>query len=394
MMSVLVGTALSAAFLPIFSKQYDEKKELGFRYAHQIMSWAVLLLGSVAVLVAITLPQLTDLLVPGFSAEDAEQYIRIVRILLFSPILIAISNIYGRMLHSFKEFLWFGISPVLYNMGIIMGALLLEPILGLTGLVMGAVFGVLMGLTLRLVVIRQRKYGFRHKLDLSWSPEMAETLKLMAPKILQYAMWHLMLASFTSITSQLPEGSVAVYNYARNFQSLPVSLFGIAIAMAAYTSLSHDAGKGNYSKFKRDFKSNRLRSLLYTTLAAIGLALVSKPMVTLLLGGGQFGEEEINLLSNMIRVYCFAVPLESMLHIYHRSFYSLKNTVIPSFLHAFTILLAIGLAKTLSPTVGVFAIPVGFAASLALHVTVLATVFPILLKRHEKAHGLAANSLP
>jgi peptidoglycan biosynthesis protein MviN/MurJ (putative lipid II flippase) len=80
-------------------------------------------------------------------------------------------------------------------------------------------------------------------------------------------------------------------------------------------------------------------------------------------------------------VYCISVPLESMLHIYHRAFYSLRNTVIPSFMHAFSMLLMIMVAITLSKTIGVFAIPVSFAAGLALHIIVLATVFPILLRR-------------
>jgi putative peptidoglycan lipid II flippase len=203
--------------------------------------------------------------------------------------------------------------------------------------------------------------------------------------MLQYGMWHFMLLSFTSITSTQPEGSVAVYNYARNFQSLPVSLLGIAIALAMYPTLSHDAGKGNYQKFTADFKKNRLKSLFYTTVAAIALAILSKPMIGLLLGGGEFNAADINLLATVLMIYCISVPLESMLHIYHRAFYSLRNTVIPSFMHAFTILLTILMALTLKETIGIYAIPASFGAGLALHIIVLATVFPILLKRRQEA---------
>jgi len=192
-----------------------------------------------------------------------------------------------------------------------------------------------------------------------------------------------MLLGFTSIASELAEGSVATYNYARNFQSLPVSMLGIAIAMAMFTSLSHDAGKGNFDKFKRDLKRDRLRSLTYTTLAAIALAILARPFVSLLLGGGLFGEDDIQLLTTTLQIYCFSIPLESMLHIYHRSFYALKNTIIPATFHALAILGMIILAKILAPQIGVFAIPVAFTSLLVVHVTILATVFPFLMRKRE-----------
>ncbi|MDH5597029.1 MAG: murein biosynthesis integral membrane protein MurJ [Candidatus Peregrinibacteria bacterium] len=379
--SLFIGTALSAAFVPIFTKLYDEKKSLGYQYAHQVMTLGVTLIAGVGVLAAIFLPLLTDILVPGFEGEELKQYIMLTRVMLFSPILFAMSMTYGRILISVKEFFWWGLSPALYNMGIILGGVYLYPKFGILGLVLGTLFGALLHLLNRLRPLRKKKYNFKTKIDFTFSPEIIETIKLALPKMLQYGMFHFMLMSFTSITSTLPEGSVALYGYARNFQSLPVSLLGIAIALAMYPTLSHDAGKGNYEKFKRDFRRNRLKSLFYTTLAAIALALLSKFVVSLLLGGGRFGAEEIELLASVLMVYCISVPLESMMHIYHRAFYSLRNTTIPSFMHAFTIALTILMAINLKDTIGIYAIPVSFASGLALHITVLATVFPILLKK-------------
>lgn len=257
------------------------------------------------------------------------------------------------------------------------------PYIGMVGLVIGTILGILMHLSLRLIVVRRRKYNFKHKLDLRFSPEIKETVKLMAPKIVQYLMWSLLLMSFTSIASELSEGSIAAYNYARNFQSLPVSMLGIAIAVAMYTSLSHDAGKGNFKKFKKDFRRDRFRSLIYTTLAAALLAALAKPAIGLLLGGGEFSKSDVNLLAVTLQLYCISIPLESLLHIYHRGFYSLRNTIIPATFHAINILLMIIIAKTLAPTIGVYAIPIGFAGGLAIHVTILSIIFPILLRRRE-----------
>ena len=384
MLTVLVGTALSAAFVPIFTKLYDEKKTLGYQYAHQMMSWGILVIVIIGLLVAIFLPTFAHKLVPGFSAEDLKQYILLTRVLLLSPFLFTISNIYGRILLSVREYLWFGLSPALYNLGMILGVLLLVPRFGLVGLVMGTIIGILMHLSIRLIIVKRPKYHFRHKLDLTLSPEIKETMKLMAPKMIQYAMWSFMLISFTSIASELSEGSIATYSYARNFQSLPVSMLGIAIAMALYTSLSHDAGRGNFEKFKRDLRRDRLRALIYTTLAAIALALVAKPAIGLLLGGGKFEESDIKLLATTLQIYCISVPLESLLHIYHRSFYSLRNTLIPAAFHTLSIMGTIVLAKMLAPQIGITAIPVAFAVGVGIHVTILASIFPFLLRKRER----------
>jgi len=381
--SLFIGTALSAAFVPIFTKLYDERRCLGHAYAHQVMTLGVTLIASIGVITAVIMPYIAPFLVPGFEGADLDQYVMLSRVLLFSPIIFAISMTYGRLLISVKEFFWWGLSPALYNIGIILGAIVLYPKLGMLGLVLGTLFGAILHMLNRLWPLKKKKYRFKTKIDFRITPEIKETIKLALPKMLQYGMFHFMLLSFTSITSTLEEGSVAVYNYARNFQSLPVSLLGIAIALAAYPTFSHDAGKGNYEKFTRDFKKQRTRSLFYTTLAAIGLAVLSKPIVGLLLGGGAFDQSDINLLSSVLMVYCISVPLESMLHMYHRAFYSLRNTVIPSLMHAFSMILMIMIAITLSKTVGVFAIPIGFGAGLAIHITVLATVFPILLRKRR-----------
>ncbi len=380
-LTVFIGTALSAAFLPIFTKRYDEKRGLGYQYAQQVMSWGMLLIAVTGIIIAIALPNFAHMMVPGFDADDLKKYILLTRIELLAPLLFTLSNIYGRIIMSFKEFLWYGLSPAMYNLGNISGVLLFYDHFGIVGLVIGNVLGILMHLMVRLIIVKRPKYNFRHKINFAFSPEIIETIKLMLPKMLQYVMWSLMLMSFTGIASELSEGSIAAYNYARNFQSLPVSMLGIAIALSLYTSLSHDAGKGNFTKFKKDFKRDRVRALFYTTAAAVALALLAKPLVSLLLGGGRFGANDIRLVSVTLQLYCLSIPLETMLHIYHRSFYSLRNTIIPAVFHAINILLMIIVAKLLSPQIGVFAIPIGFTSGLAVHVTIMALIFPLLLKK-------------
>ncbi len=389
--NVLILSVLSAGFVPIFTQKYDEHKQAGYRYAHQMMSWGVAIVVLGSVLSIIFLPYFSHLLV-DYKGTDLQEYIKVTRLMLLSPLIFAISSIYGQVLLSLKEFFWYGLSPVFYNLGIIVGVSYLYPHFGVMGMVVGTLFGALLHLLNRMWAVKKRKFKFKIKPDFKLTPEMKETFKLAYPKIPQYILAQLMLAQFTKIATSLPEGSVTAYNYGRNFQSLPVSLIGIAIALAMFSTLSHDAGKGNFEKFKADFKKNRFRALFYTTLGAIALALLSKIIISVVLGGGEFGEKDIQLVTGVLMVYCISVPLESMMYIYHRAFYALRNTLIPALMHAFTIGLTIFAAFMLAPHIGIYCIPVSFAAGLALHIAVLASVFPLLLKRREAAvHHEAKN---
>ncbi len=380
---IVVNAALSAAFMPVFIKLYDEKKGDGYEYANQIISWFVTLLIILIIITGIIMPQLAPHTVPGFTAAETAEYVKLSRLMLITPIIFALSGVYGRILLSVKEYFWWGLAPALYNLGIILGAVFLHPIFGSTGLIYGVLIGSLFHLGIRLSVVRSRKYKFKHKFTLKISPAVKETFVLTLPKILQYAMWSFMLISFVSIASELPEGRVTAYGYARNFQSLPVSLLGIAISLAMFTTLSHDAGKGNWKKFKRDFKMGLIKCFSYTSIGAILLALFSTPLIRLLLGGGAFTEADILFVSSLLKVYCLAVPLESILHMFHRAYYSVKNTVIPALLHTFTISMTIMTAKNLAPQLDVFAIPISFASWMTLHMIILAIIFPYVLRRKE-----------
>lgn len=386
--NVLILSILSAGFIPIFSKQYDKSKDAGIHYARQMMSWGIAIVITASILSIIFLPYFAHWLVE-YKGEDLQEYIKVTRYLLLSPLLFAISSIFGQVLLSLKDFFWYGLSPVLYNLGIIAGVSLLYPHFGLVGLVLGTLFGALLHLSNRMWAAKRQKVTLQAKPDFKLSPEMKETFRLAYPKLPQYILAQVMLNQFTKIATGLPEGSVGAYNYARNFQSMPVSLLGIAIALAMFTTLSHDAGKGNFEKFKKDFKKNRFKAIFYTSLAAIALAVGGKLAIQILMSGGKFGAEDAKLLYGVLLVYCLSIPLESMLHIYHRAFYALKNTLIPAAMHAVTISLTIALALFLAPKIGIYCIPVSFTSGLALHIIVLSTVFPILLKKREASASLA-----
>ncbi|MDP2624865.1 MAG: lipid II flippase MurJ, partial [Candidatus Peregrinibacteria bacterium] len=274
-LALLVTGAVSAAFVPIFSSLDEHDKKQAIAYTNQILSFGLMILTVVSIIFAIFLPQLADFLVPGFSPDQQAEYITVTRLMLISPFLFTVSNTFGNVLISIKEFLWYGLAPVMYNVGIIIGVFFFAPTFGVFGLVMGTVLGAALHLAIRMPsVIR---YGWRPQLNVKISKDIKETIWLMFPKMFQIGMWQILLWWFIRLASNLEEGSVTIYAFARNFQSVPVSLIGIAIALAAFSELSHIAAEKKYRKFGEIIRKKVVLIVAWTGAAAVALAVLSYP---------------------------------------------------------------------------------------------------------------------
>ncbi|MDP4007906.1 MAG: lipid II flippase MurJ [Candidatus Peregrinibacteria bacterium] len=368
-LALLVTSGLSAAFVPIFSGLDESKKKEAVVYTNQVLSYGLLLLVFILIIFAISLPYITEYLVPGFDEVKTAEYIKVTRLMLLSPILFTISNTFGNVLISIKEFFWFGLAPVMYNLGIVMGVYFIVPQFGMMGLVIGTIIGAFLHLAIRLPLVL--KYGFRFRFNLKFDGRMKETAVLMIPKMFQMGMWQVLLWWFVNLASRLPEGSVTIYSFARNFQSVPVSLIGIAIALSAFARLSHIAAKKDYKEFKSVVWKKGLYILGVTAVAAVALGVVSNFVIGMFLGGGKFDEAAVSATAALLIIYCISIPLESLMHLLARAHYALKNTLRPSSIHVFTILLTMFASYFLLPKIGLFAIPTGFAIGLVVQITLL-----------------------
>jgi putative peptidoglycan lipid II flippase len=266
----------------------------------------------------------------------------------------------------------------MYNTGIIIGVFVFAPTMGVMGLVLGTILGAFLHLAIRTPsVIR---YGWRPQLVFKFNQELKETAALMVPKMLQIGMWQILLWWFVRLATQLEEGSVTIYAFARNFQSVPVSLIGIAIALAAFAELSHIAANKKYKQFARTVRRKAFMVLGTTTAAAAALALLSYPLINLLLGGGKFDEAAVAATAALLMVYTIAIPLESVMHLLARAHFALKNTWRPSFIHVSTIALTMWSSAYLIDSIQLFAIPVAFGIGLALQTLLLTASLSQMLR--------------
>ncbi|MBU1119112.1 murein biosynthesis integral membrane protein MurJ [Patescibacteria group bacterium] len=359
-LNIFLAGALASAIVPVLSDllQSKEKKELNDTVSFLIN--AVLIIISIISLVCfILMPWLVLITAPGFVGEKRELLIATSRIMLLSPVIFGLSNLLGGVLISYKKFVAYSFSPVLYNAGIIVGILFLADRYGVIGVAYGTVFGALLHLSIRLVSVIRSKMRYRFITKPVPKPAV-RSLKLMLPRILGLIAWQGNLWVFTFVGSTLQEGSVGIFNLARNFQSLPVSLIGISLATAVFPFLSSDFAKKREKSFMSDFIHSFKKIIFLTLPASFALALLSTSIISLFLGTGKFSAEAVAVTAGVLAIFSFVVPFESVNHLLSRTYYARHNTLVPVIISFGAMGINIALCFALTRYMGIYGLPLAF----------------------------------
>ncbi len=186
---------------------------------------------------------------------------------------------------------------------------------------------------------------------------------------------------FNNMASILVAGSIAVLSFARNFQSVPVSLFGISFSTAIFASLSRKAALGDRGGFLYHLKEASIILAIMSGLSALVFLFFGETIIRIFLGGGKFAEQDVIRTGKLLSIFALAIPAESFMHLIARSFYALKDTWTPLFITLPGLAVIAVLAKKLIPLMSLNALPFSFFAVLTAEVVILTF---ILLKKLRK----------
>ncbi len=325
---VIIG-ALSAAFIPVFTEYLVTKeKKAAWELAGQVLSVILMamLIGCAAIFIAA--PKIVPFIAPGFTGDKLEMTIRMTRVMLGSTFMLALSAVMGGILQSTRRFFVFSVAPILYNIGIIFGALVFVPLMGPIGLGAGVVLGaVLHFLAQASVAIR---LGLRNVPVPSLKPEgVRRILKLMAPRTLGLAVTQINLTIILALASALTVGSVAVMNFATNLESVPLSIFGIPFALAAFPAMSRAFGKKDEKEFLDVFGGAVRKVIFFIVPSAIGFIILRAQAVRLVLGDGRFDWTATVRTADALAIFAMSLPAQSITPLLSRAFYAMQKTWTP-----------------------------------------------------------------
>jgi putative peptidoglycan lipid II flippase len=378
--NLLILGALSAAFIPVFTGLIarNEEKE-AWKLADNLLNAALLALVVISGIFVIFTPGLMKIITPGFSGEKMDQVVILTRIMFLSPIFLGISGIFGGILNSFKRFLIYSLAPVMYNLGIIIGAVFFVPHLGIAGLALGVVLGAMLHMVIQYPAVRLTGFHYRFALDFK-NRNLRRVFKLMIPRTMGLAVTQVNLLIVTIIASTLATGSLSIFNFANNLQSFPLGIFAIPFALAVFPTLSHFAAKEDWKDFVASF-SQTFRQILFFVIPATVLIIVLRAqIVRVVLGTGKFDWEDTILTFQSLGIFAISLFAQSLTPLLARSFYALHNTKVPFYTGLASEAVNLVSAIILSRFFGILGLVWAFSLSSAVNMFFMLLILRVKMK--------------
>lgn len=374
--NLLVVGALSAGFIPLFTQRLREAGPQArmtatpeawrlFNDALNFLLVALVLVAGLAVLLA---PWYMPLLTPGFAPPQREATVQLTRILALSPILLGISGLVGSVLQSFRRFLVYSLSPVLYNVGIIVGAVAFAPRWGVEGLAWGVVAGALLHLVVQLPLLVRLGFRYRPSLRLA-DPMLRRMLRLTLDRTFALGITQVNLLITTTLASTLAAGSIAVVTFANNLQAVPLGLFGLSYAIAAFPVLA--AVRGDPARFVARLSQTARQVLFFIIPASVLMVVLREPIVRAVLGSGQFDWQDTYLTIEALGWFCASLFAQSLTPLLARACYAREDSRTPLLASLASEAVNLGAVLVLVRPLGITGLTLAFSAASVVHCLLL-----------------------
>jgi putative peptidoglycan lipid II flippase len=252
----------------------------------------------------------------------------LMRIMLLTPAIFGVSGVIMGILNTRQHFLLPALAPTFYNLGIIFGAIVLAPIMGVQGLAWGVVAGALAHLLVQIPGLVRQGFQYTPTLGLR-NPDVLEVGRLMLPRVAGLAAVQLNFLVNTTLASILVAGSLSAINYAWLLMLLPQGVFAQAVATAAFPTLSTQVASGRRHAMRSTLMAT-LRVVLYLSIpAAVGLIVLRVPLVQLLFERGAFTDLSTQMVAWPLALFALGLPAHSVVEIVVRAFYAMHDTKTP-----------------------------------------------------------------
>lgn len=375
--NLLVLGALSASFIPVFLGQMEERgREYGMRFAGTVLNWMVVGLVLVGGLAAVLAEPLAQLMFPGASLAEQIEIARFSRVMLLSTVFFGISNVASGVLQSERRFISVSLAPILYNVGIILGAVVGVPWFGSIGLA----YGVVVGAALHFLVQFPSLWSAGFRFTPSFDPKNSALrilLKLMVPRSLALGVAQINIMILYGIASFLETGSRAVWAAADNIQQVPINVFGVSMALAAFPVFSAAFVKSQPDQFRSTFSASFRRIGFFVIPASIAILLLRAQFVRLIYGTGQFNWEDTYLVAQSLGAFALALLAQALIPLLARSFFAQKNTKTPVIISLISVVVNIVAALILAPMYGVVGLALSFALGSFINMLLLLMVLRV-----------------
>lgn len=322
---VLVFGTFSSAFIPVFTKTLKNGEAQAWKLAGKVVSIGLAIFLLAVLVIGIFAPQIYALIAPGYGIAGTQKIASLARILFAAQGFFVVSYVLTGVLESLRRFLVPALAPIFYNIGIIVGTILLTPRFGLMAPVLGVVIGAFAHFIIQYPL--SHKLGFRFTWDFKPDEGVKKIGKLAYPRVIDLAFDQIGKSTELFLSSIISQASYTYYTFANSIQMLPVSLFGTSLAKAVLPMLSEV--EDNAREFRRILLVAIYQAFFFTLPLAAMLAALRIPVVRLIYGTKIFDWNATVQTGGVLSVFAISIVFQTLMSILSRSFFALHDTKTP-----------------------------------------------------------------
>jgi len=338
----IASLVASSVLIPFFVEKL-EKKQDAERFFNSIFTLFFCMMTVSSIIIFFLMPFLARGVAPGFIGAQHEQLVLLSRIILFSPFLLGLSGLFASVTQSLRRFFIYAIAPILYNVGIIVGIIVLYPVFGLPGLAYGVVLGAFLHMIIQLPVLINHAFVPKLYFRFNFS-DIKDVLTLSLPRAFTISVYHITILVLTALASLMIEGSITIFNLSFNLQAIPLSIIGLSYSVAAFPTLSKLFSNGQTEEFK-DYVISAMRHIIFWSFPALVLFIVLRAqIVRTIFGTGAFGWNETRLTAAALALFAVSIAAQSLILLLVRGYYAAGKTKSPFIVNSISSLLTIFLA--------------------------------------------------
>jgi putative peptidoglycan lipid II flippase len=390
----VADSALSGAFVPVFSELLEKgERKRAWRVASTLFWLTLLGLGGLTAVFMLAAPAIVALF--GTPGGDADLAVGLSRVLFPIVVLLGLSGIVVGILNAYDEFTIPALTPVVWNVVIIMGLWLgvpqAEDLDGELYVYAGSVLvATLVQLFLPFPWLRGR--DGRLQLVLDWrDPAVRRFFALMVPVMLGLGLINVNMLVDTLFASRLidPDLAPAAIEKAFRLYMLPQGMFSVAVATVLFPTMSRLAARGDTEGFMRTVSSGLRQIAFLLVPAGVVCAVLAEPITRLVYQRGEFTSTQTPVVAGALAAFSLGLVFNGWMLILNRAFFSRQSNWWPTWIALATLALNAALDLVLY-RVGVWGVPL--ATSLVNVVGVVALT--VVLQRRVGGldlHGIGRS---
>ena len=351
---LLAEGALSASLVPLYTEARLHGQDEN-AFISSVLSWLLVLFPLLVLAGVLLAPWYVPFLASGFEAQTLRTAIRMTQMLFPFIAFVGVAAVFSALLHAHHRFAVASLAPVMFNVGMILGAVFLWrlfPSQPVYGLALGGLLGAVGQLLVELVAAHGTGYRFQLRFR-PLHPQIHRLVRLMLPAAAALLVAQLNMLVDNKLASHLTAGSISSLQYAMRLFQLPLGVVAVSVASAVFPRLSAARTLEDDARFRALFRNGFSTSLALLLPATAGLALLARPIIALLFEHGAFLASDTQQTASVLRLYAVGIIPYGWVYMLTRTCYARQRSAFPLIASTAAVAVNIGLDIALVGPLGV-----------------------------------------